>query len=154
MHSSCKTDVFQRTFTIYNIQYVTTTLATLFNFAHEVLYLRCLVYYSNLLFFSFLILSCSLMLLFIIFKCTIQVCSLHVMTWIYYDHYYLSVDVILAKQKNTVFSKGTILSLVYLCVLFPFRLSFCFMLGFAGCEITETTQLYYLGCHMTILAGC
>lgn len=58
----------------------------------------------------------------------------------------LSVEVILAKQKKiTVFSKGTILSLVYqfVCVLFPFfdYLIFCFWLGSGGCEITGTTQL-------------
>lgn len=40
-------------FSIYNIQYVTIALATLFNFAHGVLYLRPLVYYSRCLLFFF-----------------------------------------------------------------------------------------------------
>lgn len=52
-----------------------------------------------------------MLLLFIIFKCTIfkcPLCSLHEMTWIYYDYYYfLSVEIILAKQKKLLsFEKG------------------------------------------------
>lgn len=135
-------------------------MATLFNFAHGVLYLCPLVYYSSCLLIFLHYHIATMLLLFIIFKCTIfkcPLCSLHEMTWIYYDYYYfLSVEVILAKQKNTVFSKGTILSLVYQFVfLFPFDYPFLyFALGSGGHEITETTQLYYHGCHMTIYAGC
>lgn len=54
---SCKTnlDIFQ----YMTQQYVTIVLATFFNFAHGVLYLRPVVYYSRCLLFFFLILSCS-----------------------------------------------------------------------------------------------
>merc|ERR1712002_645568 len=64
----------------------------------------------------------------------------------------------LNRKKSTVFSKGTILSLVYqfmcVCVCFCF-LSTTFFLQFPVelwllCEKTKTTQLYYLGYHMTI----
>lgn len=132
-------------------------LATLFDFAHGVLYLRPLVYNGSGLLFSFLLLSCSHDALFIIFTCTIlecPLCSLHEMTWIYYDYYYyLSVEVILAKQKKYCLLKRDHLESglsvrVCVCVLFPF--GFCFVSGSGGGEITETTQLYYLGCHMTI----
>jgi len=88
------------------------------------------------------------------------------MTWIYYYYYFFFwvLEIIWAnrKKKSTIFSKGTISSLVhkFLCVcvcvfLFPFgHLFLQFTVGlWWSCEKTETTQLYYLGYHMTISAN-
>lgn len=87
------------------------------------------------LFVSLLPLLCchvdTLLLLFKIFKCTIltcALCSLHGMTWIYYDYFiFLSVEKSMLakptdKQKNTVFSKRDHLESGYqfVCVCFCF----------------------------------
>lgn len=114
------------TFSIYDQQYVTIVLATLFNFAHGVLYLRPVVYYSRCLLFFFLYYHVATTLLFIIFKCTILICplcSLHELTWIYYDYYYFECYISITKILS--FQKGP--SLVWftsLCVCF---LSFIFL---------------------------
>lgn len=163
---SCKTDSYPCT-----SEYVTQVLTTLLNFAHGALTLRPLVYYSSclpFLFVSLLPLLCchvdTLLLLFKIFKCAIltcALCSLHGMTWIYYDYFiFLSVEKSMLakptnKQKNTVFSKRDHLESGYqfvcVCVfLFPLPSPFQFvLLSSGGCEIT---QLYYLGHHMTVSA--
>lgn len=121
-------------FSTYNILYVTIALATLFDFAHGVLYLRPLVYNGSCLLFSFLLLSCSHNALFIIFTCTIlecPLCSLHEMTWIYY--YYLSVEVILAKQKKyRLLKRDHLESGLSVCVCVRV---FCFISIFVLCRV-------------------
>lgn len=124
---SCKTnlDIFQ----YMTQQYVTIVLATFFNFAHGVLYLRPVVYYSRCLLFFFLYYHVATTLLFIIFKCTILICplcSLHELTWIYYDYYYYYFECYISITKKILsFQKGPFLVwFTSLCVCF---LSFIFL---------------------------
>ena len=109
------------------------------------------MYYSRCLLYFFLYYHvATMLLLFIIFKCTIfkcPLCSLHEMTWIYYDYYYFECWSYISETKELLsFQKGPswvwFISLCVFCFLF-FNFFFCFWLGSGGCEITGTTQLLW-----------
>lgn len=103
-----------------------------------------------------------MLLLFIIFKCTIfkfPLCSLHGFIMIIIILLFWVLEVILGKQKQKkkywLFKRDHLESGLSVCVCFvSFSIIFSFSRWAPLVVISEATQLYYLVNHMTIRAGC
>lgn len=131
----------QLTFSVYNTQYVTVVLATLFNLEYCILR-PCIT--TVVCFLSYIIMqprcfSC------LIFKCTIfkcPLCSLHEMTWIYYYYFFECWKLYeqnRKKKKYHLFKRDHLESgssvFVCVCVCFCFLsviFFFSFLLGSGG----------------------